>query len=218
MKPQFMFTVSTLHQITENIRYSAQMYLSLLTGMRMGEINALRVSDVNFTFNTIMVSQTMSVDSKGRAVINETTKTEAGMRKIPITAEVRQILTEAIGSKKSGLIFLKADGSMIPTSNVLCQFKRLQDKYNFIDETIDGKVDLHSLRHTYATTCIEAGMKPVVLQRLMGHADISVTMNTYADVFEQHQDDELKKVTEYMKKIGISDIEESEIDKSETTA
>ena len=121
----------------KNIRYSAQMYLSLLTGMRMGEINALRVSDVNLTFNTIMVSQTMSVDSKGRAVINETTKTEAGMRKIPITAEVRQILTEAIGSKKSGLIFLKADGSMIPTSNVLCQFKRLQDKYNFIDETID---------------------------------------------------------------------------------
>ena len=113
---------------------------------------------------------------------------------------------------------MKANGSMIPTSNVLCQFKRLQDKYNFIDETIDGKVDLHSLRHTYATTCIEAGMKPVVLQRLMGHADISVTMNTYADIFDQHQDDELKKVTEYMKKIGISDIEESEFGKNETTA
>ena len=82
------------------------------------------------------------------------------------------------------------------------------EKYKFIDETVDGKVDLHSLRHTYATTCIEAGMKPVVLQKLMGHADISVTMNTYADVFEQHQDDELAKVTEYMKEIGISDGEE----------
>ena len=42
----------------------------------------------------------------------------------------------------------------------------------------------------------------------MGHADISVTMNTYADVFEQHQDDELAKVTEYMKETGISDGEE----------
>lgn len=174
----------------------------------MGEINALRVSDINFTFNTIVISQTISVDANGRAVINETTKTAAGMRKIPLTNEARKILVKAIGDKTSGLIFSKENGSMIPTGNVLCQFKRMQEKYKFIDETVDGKVDLHSLRHTYATTCIEAGMKPVVLQKLMGHADISVTMNTYADVFEQHQDDELAKVTEYMKEIGISDGEE----------
>lgn len=190
------------------IRYSQQMLLSLFTGMRMGEINALRVSDINFTFNTIVISQTISVDANGRAVINETTKTAAGMRKIPLTNEARKILVKAIGDKTSGLIFSKENGSMIPTGNVLCQFKRMQEKYKFIDETVDGKVDLHSLRHTYATTCIEAGMKPVVLQKLMGHADISVTMNTYADVFEQHQDNELAKVTEYMKEIGISDGEE----------
>lgn len=190
------------------IRYSQQMLLSLFTGMRMGEINVLRVSDINFTFNTIVISQTISVDANGRAVINETTKTAAGMRKIPLTNEARKILVKAIGDKTSGLIFSKENGSMIPTGNVLCQFKRMQEKYKFIDETVDGKVDLHSLRHTYATTCIEAGMKPVVLQKLMGHADISVTMNTYADVFEQHQDDELAKVTEYMKEIGISDGEE----------
>lgn len=190
---------------SNEIRYSAQMLISLYTGMRMGEINALRISDVNFNFNTITVSQTMSVDDKGRATINETTKTEAGTRKIPITDEVRKILKNAIGDRKAGLIFLKQDGSLIATANVLSQFVRVKEKYNFVDDSIEGRVDLHSLRHTYATTCIEAGMKPVVLQRLMGHADISVTMNTYADVFEQYQDDELEKVEQYMRKIGLTD-------------
>lgn len=200
---------------SNEIRYSAQMLISLYTGMRMGEINALRISDVNFNFNTITVSQTMSVDDKGRTAINETTKTEAGIRKIPITDEVRKILKNAIGDRKAGLIFLKQDGSLIATANVLSQFVRVKEKYNFVDDSIEGRVDLHSLRHTYATTCIEAGMKPVVLQRLMGHADISVTMNTYADVFEQYQDDELEKVEQYMRKIGLTDNDEDDSNQKE---
>ena len=44
-------------------------------------------------------------------------------------------------------------------------------------------ISTHSLRHTYGTRCVEAGMRAVALQRLMGHTDISVTLNTYTSVF-----------------------------------
>ena len=50
---------------------------------------------------------------------------------------------------------------------------------DIVDNTIFGKVTLHSLRHTFATRCIESGMPPVVLQTLLGHTDIKITMNTY---------------------------------------
>ena len=55
----------------------------------------------------------------------------------------------------------------------------------------------HSLRHTYGTRCIEAGMAPVVLQKLMGHKDVSVTLNTYTSVFNEYKENELEKVNNY---------------------
>ena len=66
-------------------------------------------------------------------------------------------------------------------------------KYNFgIND-----ITTHSLRHTYGTRCIEAGMQPVVLQRLMGHTDISTTLNTYTDVLNDFKNEEIEKVNQY---------------------
>ena len=198
-----------------DIKYGNQMLLSLYTGMRMGEVNALKVTDVNFTFKCISICRTVSIGEKGRAVISETTKTEAGKRTIPITAEVKEILEDAIGEKESGYIFTRKDGSPISTSVVKNQFFRLRKKYAIIDDTVDGKVDLHSLRHTYATMCIEAGMQPNVLQKLLGHTDIRVTMDTYADVFDVYRDNEIQKLSDYLKKIDLASNSNA---KSETSA
>lgn len=48
----------------------------------------------------------------------------------------------------------------------------------------------HTLRHTYATRSIEAGVTPVVLQKLMGHTDVSITLNTYTSVFDKYKETE----------------------------
>lgn len=58
-------------------------------------------------------------------------------------------------------------------------------------------ISRHSLRHTFGTRCIESGMAPVVVQRLMGHKDITVTLNTYTSVLEQFKERELDKVNQY---------------------
>ncbi len=55
----------------------------------------------------------------------------------------------------------------------------------------------HSLRHTFGTRCIESGVAPVVVQKLMGHKDISVTLNTYTSVFDKYKERELDKVNQY---------------------
>ena len=58
-------------------------------------------------------------------------------------------------------------------------------------------ISTHSLRHSYGTRCVESGMAPVVVQRLMGHTDITVTLNTYTSVFDKFKEAELYKVNKY---------------------
>lgn len=188
---------------TEDINYSHQMLLSMLTGMRMGEVNALTVDDINLKMKTISISRTIARDLKGAAFVSQTTKTENGTRviRIPETALplVREILQCAEDSK---YLFLHK-GKLINTSQVNMQFQRVIEKYDIIDKKVKGKVSLHSLRHTFATRCIEAGMQAKVLQHLLGHSDIRITLNTYCDAFESFQRENIAIADEYLAGMGI---------------
>lgn len=189
---------------SEDINYSEQMLLSLSMGLRMGEVNALHVEDVNFNFNRLTVRRTISKGKKGEAILGETTKTNAGTRILTISEEVAQLLKLCIGNKQSGLIFTR-NNKLITTSQVNSQFSRMLKKYNILDETItDGKIDLHSLRHTFGTRCAEAGMPPKVLQEIMGHTDISVTMNTYFYATGDYILEHSAKVNEILKTEGLA--------------
>lgn len=109
---------------TEDIKYSTQMLLQMLTGMRMGEINALMVNDINLNFNTITVSKTITRGDKGEALLGDTTKTEAGSRTIPITPDVRALLLEHLQYTDDGLLFTTEQGKMITSNQVNMELNR----------------------------------------------------------------------------------------------
>ena len=94
---------------------------------------------------------------------------------------------------------------MITTNQVNAQFSRILKKYDILDQTItDGKINLHSLRHTFGTRCAEAGMPPKVLQEIMGHTDIKITMNTYFYATEDYIKDNITIIDEKLKQEGLS--------------
>lgn len=189
------------------IRYSEQMLLSMLTGMRMGEVNALKVNDINFVFNTISVSRTISRKIDCTAMIGDDTKTKAGIRYINFDDDVKRLLQKCItAAGNNELLFTKNnDGkTLISTSMVNEVLHRALKKYDILDLTVKGKVTDHSFRHTYATRCIEAGVPATVLQKLLGHEDISTTLNTYCDVFDQFKETSLALVTQHLKTNGLT--------------
>ncbi len=176
--------------------YSNQLMIELFTGMRMGEINALTPECIDFEKDVIHVKSTVARGDNFREFIKNGTKTEAGVRDVPIIETLKPILKNAIDKKIDNplnLIFYdKQKQNIISTSQVNCFFKRVCEKCGI------EKRGQHALRHTFATRCIEANVPAIVLKKWLGHTDIHITLDTYADVFDSMNNDSITKLDNYI--------------------
>ena len=180
--------------------------------MRISEILALKKEDIDFENRKIYVRKTLSHVDGGRVLLENTTKTYAGMRDVPILDAVYNKLIEYKIDKKRGFLFLK-NGNFIHATNLYVRFQKLCKNANirvykkkanikggrktkkvYQCNITKSKVNTHMLRHTFATRCIENGVSPVVLQKILGHKDIQVTLNTYTSVFSQFKEKEIEKI------------------------
>ena len=185
--------------------YRTMLLLELFTGMRMGEICALSPHSVYFNHSLIEVTRTMTRDAEYKTTLNNKTKTYAGLRRIKVDKSVMTLLKDYIDNNfiknEYNLLFTK-NGKMISTNQVNSYYKRLIVRYNIADDV--KKCNQHQLRHTYATRSIESGMPAKVLQYRLGHSDITITLNTYCDVFSEFEDTYIDKTQEYLSSQGIA--------------
>ncbi len=185
--------------------YRTMLLLEMFTGMRMGEICALDYNSVNEHFNTIVVERSITRDSNDKFTIGETTKTQASMRKVKMSDEVRNLIIEYKNNfyvDNANHLFFSKKGNMTTPNGVNNYFKRLIVRYGIADNVKD--YNQHMLRHTYATRCIEGGMNASTLQKKLGHNDISVTLNTYTDIFSEFEDTQDELVKNYLFQQGIN--------------
>ena len=172
------------------VAYLIEMYL----GLRIGEVLALRNTDINLHKNLISVNKTLSTDKNHKVIMGDSTKTYAGIREVPIPSFIRNEIISQMRlaeNNRDKQLFLTPNGEYVRPNNANRKLKELLEKMDITDITS------HSLRHTYGTRCIEAGMRAVALQRLMGHTDVAITLNTYTSVFNKYKESELEKVNNY---------------------
>lgn len=180
--------------------YKLQLLIELYSGMRMGEINALKPENIDFENGLIHVRSTVSRGLEYRVFIKEGAKTDAGVRDIPINKALEPVLQDAMERKRRnplGLVFydhLKND--LITTSQVNCFVHRICKKAEI---SVRGQ---HALRHTFATRCIEADVPPVVLKKWLGHKDIHMTLDIYADVFDSMHNSAMEKFEGHVLDMG----------------
>lgn len=179
--------------------FRLQLFIELYSGMRMGEINALKPDDIDLEKNIIRVHSTISIGTDNKPFIKEGTKTQNGNRDVPISRALEPYLREALERQKPNKLDLlfcdRYSGKPLRTSDVSNYFSRICKKAH-----IEPRGQ-HALRHTFATRCIEAGISPVVLKKWLGHSDIHITLDTYTDVFSELNDGSVKLVDDYLKNL-----------------
>ena len=174
-------------------------------GLRTGELVGLEWRHVDFENCVLTIEQSMEYRYKvGEWRIGEP-KSKSGYRTIPLTDEAIRILKaqkeknkkiKEIPEEWKEFIFLCRKGEPVKNSTYDTALFKICDKVGI------KRFSMHVLRHTFATRCIEAGMKPKILQKLLGHSSIQITMNLYVHITEDEKQKEMELVAEALNLIG----------------
>lgn len=172
-------------------RLEALYTVALLLGLREGEVLGLRWSDIDFAAHTLRVGQTVQRVS-GRLLLAPP-KTESSKRLLPLPMKVERALARHAerqeeeraawgeGWNAAGLVFPSEAGTPIEPRNLVRHFKTLLQRADL------PNIRFHDLRHECATVLISQGVHPRIVMEIMGHSQISVTMNTYGHVLPETQ-------------------------------
>lgn len=195
------------------------------TGLRVGEAVGLRWDDVDFDNNTISVNHTLIYynHAKGGCYFGiNTPKTRAGERTIPMIESVREaILQEKEYQREAGIkctarvdgftdfIFVNRFGNAQHQGTLNKALRRIIRDCN--QEILDKAKDkdnvillpnfsCHTLRHTFTTRLCESGINIKVIQSVLGHSDVSTTLDIYADVTKDLKKAEMQSFDDFMNK------------------
>ncbi len=168
-------------------RLEALYVLALHTGMRRGELLALRWEDADLDAATVRVRRTLTRVENGRRLAFGEPKTKKSRRTVGLTLRAAEALKShrasqaeerlRIGSlyEDQGLIFAGRGGGPINPSNL-----RQRSFGPLLERTGLPKISFHDLRHTCASLLFQRNVHPKLVQELLGHASVAITLDTYS--------------------------------------
>ena len=198
-----------VHDDVVYCKYYEVVYILFHTGMRISEFCGLTLKDIDLEKGTVNIDHQLQRTADMRYII-EPTKTDAGTRVLPITEDVAQMFQAIIEDRKSpkvekaidgysGFLFYDENGMPLVAMHWQYRFNRMVGRYNDIYRVQMPNITPHVCRHTYCSNMAKSGMNPKTLQYLMGHSDISVTMNVYTHICFDDAEEELKRMEEFRK-------------------
>ena len=208
-KEQMEKFLKFVHDDNFYCKYYETVFILFHTGMRISEYCGLTISDIDLKNRIVNIDHQL-IRTPAMELVIEPTKTEAGTRRLPITEDVARMFQAIIEDRPkpkvekivmgySGFLFLDDAGLPLVAMHWEHRFQHMVNRYNDIYREQMPGITPHVCRHTYCTNMAREGMNPKTLQYLMGHSDITVTMNVYTHVGLEDAEDELRKMEEFQK-------------------
>ena len=172
--------------------------LAATTGMRRGELLALRWADVNLDVGAVEVRRSLSETKAGLAF--KAPKTSKAERRVPLlpqavtalrahhAAQARERLAAGPSYDNKDLVFAEPDGSIVRPSRFSSRYKRLVVSVGFTS------LRFHDLRHSHATLLFQEGVHPKVVSERLGHSNVNITLNTYTHVLPGMQEEAVARL------------------------
>ncbi|MDD5924056.1 MAG: site-specific integrase [Clostridia bacterium] len=186
--------------------------LDLATGLRIGELCALKWSDVNFKKHTIKISRTLQRIKKSMneivsgecttAILEGNVKTNSGFREIPLPDKIFERLLE---HRQNQLAEINYYGELYQNNNYVFAMPlgncvephTMRDALNYLLEVAGIEhINFHALRHTFATRAIESGVNIKTISDILGHSQVQITMDLYCHSSLDLMRDSMNKVAE----------------------
>ena len=189
-------------------QYYDAIYILFKTGLRISEFCGLTIKDIDFKKKVVKVNHQLQRTSDMRYIC-EKTKTENGVREVSMTPDVMDAFKRIIKMRPkpkiepvidgySGFLFLDKNGKPKVALHWEKYFQLSVAKYNKIYHVQLPQITPHVCRHTFCTNMAKSGMNPKVLQYIMGHGDISVTLDTYTHIKSEDAIAEMERL-DYLK-------------------
>lgn len=166
-----------LSELAEELDFTGLgIYICLFTGIRVGELCALTWDDISLENNMIHIHRTMQRiqtpgSEKKTAILIAEPKSQCSIRDIPIAGTLREKLMQQ--AAKEGYVLTGNKNRYVEPRTMQNRFKAIVERCGIRD------AHFHTLRHTFATRCIEVGFDVKSLSEILGHANVSITLNRY---------------------------------------
>ncbi|MGN0331496.1 MAG: tyrosine-type recombinase/integrase [Lachnospiraceae bacterium] len=201
---------NTFFEYCQNTFYDNLFNVAVNTGLRPGELFALELSDVDLENGYIDVNKTLVyqkyLDDTGKTFHVEPPKTKQSYRKVPINSVCREHLLKQFELKKivankrpkqqNNYLFVSKFNTPLNSVMYSDAIKAVIREIN-LTRALDNQFEIfsgHTLRHTFATRCFEAGVEPKVVQEWLGHASLKMTMDLYTHVTEDKSATDIEKI------------------------
>ena len=158
-------------------------WICLYTGLRIGEVCALKWADINFETSTLTVNGTQARTENGVEIIAP--KSKSSKREIPIPVILINKLKEV---PQMCEYVLSKNNKSVDIRTYRRHFKKLLQKADLPD------IKYHALRHTFSTRALEVGMDYKTLSEILGHSSVGITLDLYAHSLNEHKRNEMNKL------------------------
>ncbi len=170
--------------------------LCLYTGIRIGELCALKWNDIDLNNRIININKTLErikninpTNNVKTKVIVSTPKSKKSIRQIPIPTMLISYINQIKETTKNDNCYI------LTNTEKFIEPKVLRKKFKLIIKDLEINCKFHTLRHTFATRCIENGVDPKTLSELLGHSNIKITLELYVHPRNEHKIECMEKLS-----------------------